>query len=749
MRQYEREVVRSRHKQMLPWVGCEMDGCRYERRIELLVAELDEYKQNLESANEQAARGEQLEVENAKLMQTCVKSTELQAALRESQRESELLGKQVTQLEETNMNVSDQCRRYQELLHDTQTTLQNQRDVVEILNETIEKNAMIDREQSPRGNNLGMDALARQMEALAKQLNDCELETAAKKAAEEVAAAKKTAEDAVAAKKAAEDAMAAQKAAEEAAAAKKAAEEAAAAKKAVEEAAANKAVEDAAAATMAAEEIAAAQKATADAAEAKKAAEEAAAAKKTAADEAAAMRQAAEDEVAAVRKAAEDEAAAMKKAVVDEVAAVRKAAADTAEARKTAEETAAAKKTAEDAAAAMRQAAEDEVAAVRKAAQGEVAAMHKAAEDEVAAVRKAAKGEVAAMHKAAEEEAAAAKVAKIAEEAAVAQKVAEEEAAAKKVAEDGAAAKAAEEEAAAAAKAADKEVAAAKAVEEEVAAAKAAEREAAHELAAQEEVDTTFTPVSPARHLAEVTSAGEWFVCDKCEKAIFPGTYFFQSKAQEDYTLCSKCHRKMTETSLKVGKAVRKFSKKKVPKGCEPPRNWQELVREASIRESEAASVAAVASETEEGIVCAVLETNDMQQVANSKASDEEEELNIFDDPVTTRKKKKAWNEGFVTGMKSPKSPKKKFHEKCSEQVAASDDLSAAEVKKAYDAGVAAGVAHAGISPAFSRKVSAALTEKQPKHRDADEVTLDFSSLDAASGEVVKEVPEEPAPGEV
>ena len=685
MRQYEREVVRSRHKQMLPWVGCEMDGCRYERRIELLVAELDEYKQNLESANEQAVRGEQLEVENAKLMQTCVKSTELQAALRESQRESELLGKQVTQLEETNMNVSDQCRRYQELLHDTQTTLQNQRDVVEILNETIEKNAMIDREQSPRGNNLGMDALARQMEALAKQLNDCELETAAKKAAEEVAAAKKTAEDAVAAKKAAEDAMAAQKAAEEAAAAKKAAEEAAAAKKAVEEAAANKAVEDAAAATMAAEEIAAAQKATADAAEAKKAAEEAAAAKKTAADEAAAMRQAAEDEVAAVRKAAEDEAAAM----------------------------------------------------------------HKAAEDEVAAVRKAAKGEVAAMHKAAEEEAAAAKVAKIAEEAAVAQKVAEEEAAAKKVAEDGAAAKAAEEEAAAAAKAADKEVAAAKAVEEEVAAAKAAEREAAHELAAQEEVDTTFTPVSPARHLAEVTSAGEWFVCDKCEKAIFPGTYFFQSKAQEDYTLCSKCHRKMTETSLKVGKAVRKFSKKKVPKGCEPPRNWQELVREASMRESEAASIAAVASETEEDTVCAVLETNDMHQVVNAKASDEADELDIFENPVTTRKKKKAWNEGFVTGMKSPKSPKKKFHEKCSEQVAASDDLSAAEVKKAYDAGVAAGVAHAGISPAFSRKVSAALTEKQPKHRDADVVTLDFSSLDAASGEVVKEVPEEPAPGEV
>jgi len=118
------------------------------RRMELLVAEIEELKQYAGLAAEQDARCVQLEAEALKTTQVVTENIELQTSLKEAQSEIELLVQRVGQQDEQNRCVSEQLKRYQELLNDTQTTLQNQRSIVETLHEAIDNKAMLSNEQN-------------------------------------------------------------------------------------------------------------------------------------------------------------------------------------------------------------------------------------------------------------------------------------------------------------------------------------------------------------------------------------------------------------------------------------------------------------------------------------------------------------------------------------------------------------------------------------------------------------------------
>jgi len=118
------------------------------RRLELMVAEIDELKQNAAMTVDQNAHCAQLEADALKTTQVVAQNLELQTSLKEAQSEIELLVQRVTQQDEQNRSVSDQLKRYQELLNDTQTTLQNQRSIVETLHEAIDNKAMLSNEQN-------------------------------------------------------------------------------------------------------------------------------------------------------------------------------------------------------------------------------------------------------------------------------------------------------------------------------------------------------------------------------------------------------------------------------------------------------------------------------------------------------------------------------------------------------------------------------------------------------------------------
>ena len=113
-----------------------------------MVAEIEELKQCAGLAAEQSARCTQLEAEALKTTQVVSQNAELQTSLKEAQSEIELLVQRVGQQDEQNRCVSEQLKRYQELLNDTQTTLQNQRAIVETLHEAIDNKAMLSNEQN-------------------------------------------------------------------------------------------------------------------------------------------------------------------------------------------------------------------------------------------------------------------------------------------------------------------------------------------------------------------------------------------------------------------------------------------------------------------------------------------------------------------------------------------------------------------------------------------------------------------------
>ncbi len=62
----------------------------------------------------------------------------------------------------------------------------------------------------------------------------------------------------------------------------------------------------------------------------------------------------------------------------------------------------------------------------------------------------------------------------------------------------------------------------------------------------------------------------EWFYCDECKKAIKENKIKYDCEKCEDYVICKEC--------FKAVNHVHKMKKSKVPIGCKPPEDWQDLI---------------------------------------------------------------------------------------------------------------------------------------------------------------------------
>ena len=70
-----------------------------------------------------------------------------------------------------------------------------------------------------------------------------------------------------------------------------------------------------------------------------------------------------------------------------------------------------------------------------------------------------------------------------------------------------------------------------------------------------------------------------WFYCDECKKALREGKIKYECKTCEDYTLCKKCFKKKGHEH--------QMKKDKVPIGCSPPDNAEELIKKAEKEQEE------------------------------------------------------------------------------------------------------------------------------------------------------------------